>query len=112
MAKYDVDIRYIQGKTNVIADALSSVSHIELPPKENEVPLVELDAITSTLPASPAKLEEIRQCTDQDVVLAHLKDVVHHGWPEHPTECPQDLKEYWNFREDLKMASFSRDTAW
>lgn len=103
MAKYDVDIRYIQGRTNVIADALSRVSHMELPPKENEVPLVELDAITSTLPASPAKLEEIRQCTDQDVVLAHLKDVVYHGWPEHPTECPQDLKEYWNLREDLSV---------
>ena len=62
---------------------------------------MEVDTTTSTLPASPVKLEEIRQCTDQDIVLAHLKDVVHHGWPEYPTECPQDLKEYWNFREDL-----------
>ena len=59
MAKYDVDIRYIQGKTNVIAEALSRVSHMERPSKENEVPLVELNAITSTLPASPAKLEDI-----------------------------------------------------
>ena len=103
MAKYDVEIRYIQGKTNVIADALSRVSHMEPPLKENEVPLLEVNAITSTLPASPAKLEEIRQCTDQDVVLAHLKDVVHHGWPEYPNECPQDLREFWNFREDLSV---------
>ena len=103
MAKYDVEIRYIQGKTNVIADALSRVSYMEPPLKEDEVSLLEVNAITSTLPASPAKLEEIRQCTDQDVVLAHLKDVVHHGWPEYPNECPQDLREFWNFREDLSV---------
>ena len=102
MAKYDVEIRYIQGKANVIADALSRVSYMEPPLKEDEVPLLEVNAITSTLPASPAKLEEIRQCTDQDVVLAHLKDVVHHGWPEYPNECPQDLREFWNFREELR----------
>ena len=103
MAKYDVEIRYIQGKTNVIADALSRVSHMEPPMQENEVPLLEVDTITNTLPASPAKIEEIRECTDQDVVLAHLKDVVHHGWPEYPNECPQDLREFWNFREDLSI---------
>ena len=59
------------------------LSYMEPPLKEDEVPLLEFNAITSTLPASPAKLEEIRQCTDQDVVRAHLKDVVHHGWPEY-----------------------------
>ena len=35
--------------------------------------------------------------------LLHLKDVVHHGWPEYPNECPQDLREFWNFREDLSV---------
>lgn len=48
MAKYDVDIRYLQGKNNVIADALSRVCHMERPPNKNKVPLIEL---TSTLPA-------------------------------------------------------------
>ena len=93
MAKYDIEIRYIQAKTNVIVYALSRVSYMEPPLKEDKVPLPEVNAITRALPASPAKLEEIRRCTDQDVVLAPLKDVVHHGWPEYPNpnECPQDL---------------------
>ena len=91
MAKYDVDIRYIQGKSSVIADALSRVSHMELPRKEKEVHLIEVDAITTTLSASPAKLEEIRQCTDQVVVLAHLKDIVHHGWKEYPTDAKRSI---------------------
>lgn len=103
MAKYNVKIRYIQGKSNVIADALSRISHMEPPAEDNELPVVELDTISRTLPASPAKLDEVREYTDQDVVLSHLKDVVHHGWPEYPNECPQDLKEFWNFREDLSV---------
>ena len=48
------------------------------------MPLLEVGTIINALPASPAKIEEIRECTDQDVVIAHLKDVVHHGWPKYP----------------------------
>ena len=102
MAKYGAEIIYIQGKTNVIVDGFSRVSYMEPPLKEDEVPLLEVNAITSILPASPAKLEEIRQCTDQDVVLAHL-GVVHHGWPEYANECHQNIKQFWNFREDLSV---------
>ena len=103
MAKYNVELEYIKGKTNVIADALSRVCCMENPDKYQSVPLLEVDAITSTLPASPAKLNEIRDYTSQDIVLSHLKDVIHQGWPEYPNECPPDLKEYWNFREDLSV---------
>ena len=94
---------YIQGKTNVIADALSRVCCMETPDKYQRVPLLEVDAITSTLPTSPAKLDEIRNYTSQDTVLSHLKDVIHQGRPEYPNECPPDLKEFWNFREDLSV---------
>ena len=62
MAKYNVEMKYIQGKTNVIADALSRVCYMETPDKYQGVPLLEVDGITSTLPASPAKMKyEITQ---------------------------------------------------
>ena len=34
---------------------------------------------------------------------SHLKDVIPQGWPEYPNECLSDLKESWNFREDLSV---------
>ncbi|CAB3997901.1 retrotransposon-like family member retr-1, partial [Paramuricea clavata] len=103
MSKYDVDLRYIEGKKNVIADALSRVSCMEPPVDGNEVPMIEINEISSTLPASPTKLDEIREQTRQDATLDHLKEVIHHGWPEYPSQCPSDLKEFWNFREDLSV---------
>jgi len=57
MARYDVEMKYIQGKTNVIADA--RVCSME-PPEDQGVPLLEVNAIAYTLPDSPAKLDEIR----------------------------------------------------
>ena len=71
MSKNDVEMRYIQGKTNVIADGLSRVSCMEPPADDNEVPLIEINAITSTLPATAARLDEIREHTKQDVILSH-----------------------------------------
>ena len=59
IAMHDLEIGYIQGKTNVMADVLSRVSYLEPRPKEDEVPLLEVNAITRIIPVSPAKLEEI-----------------------------------------------------
>ena len=52
-------MRYIQGKTNFIADALSRVCCMEPPEEDQGVTLLEVNAITNTLPACPAKLNEI-----------------------------------------------------
>ena len=66
MAEYNVQMRYIQGKMNVIADVLSRVCCMEPPEEDQGVTLLEVNAITNTLPASPAKLDEIWNQTSQD----------------------------------------------
>ena len=101
MPKYNVEMRYSQCKTNAIADALRSL--LQSPDEGRRIPLLEVDAITHTLPAGPAKLDEIQNYTNQDIILSHLKDVIQEGWSEYPTECPTNLKEFWNFREDLSV---------
>ena len=66
MAKYKVEMRYIQSKTNFTADALSRVCCMEPPEEDQGVTLLEVNAITNTLPACPAKLDEIWNQTSQD----------------------------------------------
>ena len=92
MAKYDVKMKYIQGKTNVIGDALSSVCCMEFPGEDQGIPVLKVDTITSTLPASPAKLDEIRDYTIHDIVLSHLKDVIIKGGPSIRMNALQALK--------------------
>ena len=70
MAKYNVEMSYIQGKTNIIADALSRVCCMEPPEEDQGVTLLEVNAITNTLPACPAKLDEMWNQTSQDSQLS------------------------------------------
>ena len=53
--------------------------------------------------ASPAKLDKVRNHTCEDIILSHLKDVIHQGWPKYPDECPPDLKKFWNYSKELSV---------
>ena len=69
----------------------------------HKLPVIEVDTITSTLPATPAQIGEIRDETSRDETFCHLTDVVYHGWPELFQDCPYDMKDYWKYREDLSV---------
>ena len=76
---------------------------MELAPQGHRLPVIEVGTITSTLPATPAKLEEINDETSRDEKLCHLKEVVYHGWPELFQDYPYDLKDFWNYRKNLSV---------
>ncbi|XP_048583419.1 uncharacterized protein K02A2.6-like [Nematostella vectensis] len=100
--KYDVTVKYVKGSDVSIADALSRLSPQPAPPK-GQLPQLSIHQVTDTLPASPAKLQQIRDLTTSDPTLSQLRDTICKGWPESREKCPSMLYDYWNFREELTI---------
>ena len=105
MSNYKINIVYIPDSTNAVADALSRVCFCDSPKRTNSEPVIEVDTLTQHIPATSTKLQDIRNATNKDVTLSHLKGVIYHEWPEHMKDCTHDLKEFWNYREDLNVES-------
>ena len=104
LLQYDIDIHYLPGKSNVIADALSRVS--PLPPKAADIKAFNCIAeneLSVNIPASKTKMEEFQDSTSKDVTLQELAKIVHRGWPSERKDCPEILHLYWNYRECISL---------
>ena len=102
--RYSFQIEYKKGKDLITADALSRAP---VRPAEKEDKQLEeeadsmVDHILSSVPATPSRLEQIRQELSKDPVCSQIQRFVHEGWPEH---CPSEkIQPYWSVRHFLSM---------
>ena len=104
LLQYDIDIHYLPGKSNVIADALSRVSPV--PRKAVDIKAINCIAeneLSVNIPASKTKVEEFQDSTCRDITLQELAKIVHKGWPKEQKDCPEILHPYWTFRECISL---------
>ena len=59
----------------------------------------------SNLPLSNEKLEEFRKETTNAVTLTKLIETVLNGWPETKSQAAQEIRAYWNFREEISVVN-------
>lgn len=55
------------------------------------------------LTISPERLEQLQRCTGQDESLQTLKTTILSGWPAQRDQAPVNIREYWNYRDELSV---------
>ena len=96
LLQYDIDIQYLPGKRNVIADALSRVS--PLPPKVTDIKAINCFAeneMSVNILESKTKMEEFQDSTCRDIILQ--------GWSRQQKDCPEILHPYCTYRECISL---------
>ena len=103
-------VRYKKGKELYVADTLSraavadhhqSLSSIKQEYEVFRLELAEMDFVPNRVTADT--LMRIRRETAEDPVLAALHTVIMNGWPSERKEAPEELRVYWNFRDEISV---------
>ena len=91
----------------VLADHLSRAAQYEttVPKDSFQVFSVELEKTSpmQALKISPERLEQLQRCNGQDESLQTLKTTILSGWPAQRDYSPVNIREYWNFRDELSI---------
>ena len=96
---YDIEVCYLKGKDNFMADTLSRAT---LPYTGGQEDLECVNAVNHlTLP--DANVQEMREHTAEDPSLQALKQTILDGWPDHRNQLPLMVKPYFNFRDEVSV---------
>ena len=50
---------------------------------------------------SQTRLQELRLATQSDPTLCSLSKTIHEGWLQSKKDCPKQVLEFWDFRQDI-----------
>ena len=104
--KYSFTTRYIQGKTNYVAD-LPSRQPLGRPNVKDRKLAEEIKvyavASLSLLPATDRRLAEIKLGQADDSSCSKVIEYIQHGWPSYLSSLDTNIKQYWNAQSDLTL---------
>ena len=104
LVHYDLNIEFLRGKDNLIADALSRVCLLQSSnskTKDSNINVIPIHHITQTAPVSKTRLQEPRLATQSDPTLSSLTKTIHKGWSQSRKDCPEQLLDFWSFKQEI-----------
>ena len=100
LQKFSLTIRYKKGKQMYLADTLSRAHPPEAEEDDIALEVAGVDH-TTTVALPPEHLQQIKQASADDPVLAQLCRVIQERWPKHKGEMGEALHAYFDFRDEL-----------
>ena len=95
LARYEIQLEYIRGKDNSIADALSKVDPLSPEPQDaKQMDAIPVHQITNAIPATDNRLDRTRIATTADPTLNQLRHYIFHGWPVQKRQLPEPVQHY------------------
>ena len=88
----------------MIADALSRVCPLQSNnsnTKGSNIDVIPIHRITQTAPVSKTRLQELRLAIQSDPTLSSLAKTIHKGWPQSEKDCPEQMLDFWSFRQEI-----------
>lgn len=107
LMRFNPEVRHVPGKEQHISDALSRNPlplNPEIDGELTEEVKAHVDTVTATWPASPARKCEISAETEADSDLQAVKKYIEGEWPAYLSSLPDNLKPYYNARNELSIA--------
>jgi transposase InsO family protein len=103
LLRYQLHVTFVPGSKMYIADTLSrAYLNNDYDVSDEQVCCdMRIHSVTASIPASPEKLETIREATKTDQSFTKLRNYVHYGWPTHKSSLPLDLQPYWAIRDEI-----------
>lgn len=103
LQRYDLQIEHLPGKDIPVADNLSRQFLPDSCPGLSESFEAQVHMVTSNLPISDGKMIEIEKATLSDPQFVILKSVILEGWPLTRSDCPIEIRNFWNHRDELTV---------
>ena len=103
LQKYDLILRYKPGKDLNIADTLAYIPDCGSDWMEEELTCA-INLVINNIPATNKRMQEIRDGTKNYKSLRILKRMMLNGWPVIQSQIPEEVRPYWNFRDELSEA--------
>ena len=105
LQRYEFKMKYKPGKEMIIADTLFRAYLTDEDSSQNSQMDDELEGYVHTvvnrIPASAEGLEQIRKETASDETMKTLTATIRRGWPESRKQVPNDIQDFWNYRDEL-----------
>ena len=106
LLRYKLSIRYVQGSKMYIADTLSrAFLSTDSQPEHNME--MRIHSVSKYFPATPQKLQALKDASLNDDVQNQIRRYVMHGWPKYKDNASPQLHAYWGIRDEIHDLLFA-----